>query len=272
MTSQVTNRRSARDRKPARSSHRGANKRKQGGSATARSARLQRQYKERLSLVGTFAAGFAHELTNPISSIEASADYALGTTDSERRQSLLRAIVADCARCRRKIESLSRFMATGMLEKRSVDLAVLVQRSIEMAKTEEAQLSPKVAIHSSARKISCDPIALEQVIANILKNAARAARDPCIAEITARRVGNHIRITCRDYGPGMKPDQLLRIFDPFYSTWRRRGGMGLGLTIARSLVEASGGRMKASSQLGSGSTFVVDLPITARRRRMSRSR
>jgi len=116
--------------------------------------------------------------------------------------------------------------------------------------------------------VHVDPARLCQVVRNIVANAIKFSEAGGRVEARSRRVGSHVEIGVADQGIGMAPDLLPRIFDRFQqadsSTTRRTGGMGIGLSIAKHIIEAHGGQIRAHSPgPGKGATFIVRLPIAA---------
>ena len=111
--------------------------------------------------------------------------------------------------------------------------------------------------------IEADAGQLERALANVLGNASRFAGDDPVV-VRARVAGRFITLRVSDHGPGIPKEELERVFEPFHRS-RERGeaGSGLGLAIARGFVEANGGRLRAESLPGQGTTFVFQLPVPA---------
>jgi len=105
-----------------------------------------------------------------------------------------------------------------------------------------------------------DATLIEQVLTNLLENAARLAPRPAEIEVSARIEGGAVCVAVADRGPGLKPEDLEKVFDKFYHD-RSSPGAGLGLAICRAIVKAHGGRIWAENQKGGGAVFLFTLPL-----------
>jgi CheY-like chemotaxis protein len=149
-----------------------------------------------------------------------------------------------------------------------VELATVVADAIELASPllEELAHNLVVAVPASGLVVDADPTRLSQVVANLLSNAAKYTPANGLITISAEVSDGRVRLSVRDTGAGIEPDFLPRIFDLFVqggqASDRAQGGLGLGLAIARNLVEMHGGTLSAESDgLGKGSTFTVELAL-----------
>lgn len=110
-----------------------------------------------------------------------------------------------------------------------------------------------------------DPDALQQVFGNLVENATKYGRSGEKVRIGARRTGQRVEFSVRDFGPGIPYEHQRRIFERFYRVDKARsresGGTGLGLSIARHIVNAHGGDIRVESELGRGATFAFSLPV-----------
>jgi len=114
-------------------------------------------------------------------------------------------------------------------------------------------------VEDGTPEVRADPDRLEQVVENLLANARRYSPEGSEVVLSARRAGDEVAIAVRDRGPGIRPEDRERIFDPFVRLGPGKG-LGIGLTIARTLVESMGGRLEVDAAPGGGSTFTVTLP------------
>jgi CheY-like chemotaxis protein len=153
------------------------------------------------------------------------------------------------------------------LRKEVVDLASVVDRTVEATRPliEDRRHELTVALPPEPVRLEADPTRLEQVLANLLNNAVKYTDHDGHIWLTARQEGGELVLRVRDTGVGIAPDMLARIFEPFVQSDRvlhhSRGGLGIGLTLVRSLVEIHGGTITAHSEgPGQGSEFVVCLP------------
>jgi two-component system sensor histidine kinase BaeS len=218
-------------------------------------------------------ADISHELRTPLTSIQGSLeglmDGVLPASTETYQQ-----IHSEAQRLNRLVndlQELSRVEARAFqLERGSVDVAGLIttvlKRLSPMAASRRVQLT--VASLQELPSLYADEDRLLQVLSNITSNAINYTPAGGNITLSARRVANDVEIEVTDTGAGIAPEHLPRIFDRFYridkSRSRQAGGSGIGLTIARALVEAHGGRIWAQSLgEGKGSTFVVVLPLNA---------
>ena len=115
--------------------------------------------------------------------------------------------------------------------------------------------------------LNIDPDRLAQVVGNLLSNALKYTPEDGAVSVSAAGSAGELLIRIKDTGPGIRPEEQERIFEPFYRSQEKRRfpqGLGLGLTIARDLVEAHGGRLELDSTPGSGSCFTIHLPVESR--------
>jgi len=221
---------------------------------------------EHLAALGTYAAGIAHELNNPIGTIALSAEYAVRTEDPERRAKLLDNIVANAQRCGRIVESVLRFAKDETTRKWSVDLNALIRQCVDLVKTYVGQerIVVDLDLNEPAAKIVCNPTEIEQVFVNLLRNAVEAHPGRCRVCIRCSLFERHARIVISDDGPGIAKANRDRVFDPFFSTRRGSGGSGLGLSITHRILTGHGGSIRLRSERGAGATFEIELPLEGR--------
>src|SRR5262249_5209255 len=153
------------------------------------------------------------------------------------------------------------------LRKEAVDLAPVVERAVEATRPliEDRQQTLTVDLPPEPVRLEADPTRLEQVLANLLHNAAKYTDHGGHVGLSARQEGGELVLWVKDTGVGIAPDMLARIFEPFVQSDRvlhhSQGGLGIGLTLVRRLVEKHGGTVTAHSDgPGQGSEFVVSLP------------
>jgi two-component system, OmpR family, phosphate regulon sensor histidine kinase PhoR len=217
-----------------------------------------------------FAANVSHELKTPLTVVHGFAETLLLEPDLSpgQRQHFAEAIVANATRMQRIVDDLldlSRIESGGWVPNPTwVDTAGLVR---DVFTTVESAAAGKglrlVADTGGAARVYADPTAVRQVLCNLVENAVRYTSVGTIVvatEADAQGVWIHVR----DTGVGIAPEHLSRIFERFYrvdaSRSRNEGGTGLGLAIVKHLVEAHGGRVRAESELGRGTTVSAFLP------------
>ncbi len=219
---------------------------------------------ERMAAVGQLAAGLSHEIDNPIGVIMGFAELLLEDTPPEdpRREDLAR-ILDESRRCKRIVRGLLDFSRPPALGVVPTDLAEALGQTVEAAKTQRLFRDVRINLDSSpVPKVMADPDRLRQVFMNLMINSAQAMPDGGNIDIKLRHeeAAGEVRISFCDSGPGISPENMERIFEPFYTTKRPGEGTGLGLPICVRLLEEHGGRVWVESASGKGATFTVSLP------------
>lgn len=220
---------------------------------------------ERLATIGKFAAGLAHEVRNPLASICTSVDILKESLNPpESLQRLMNNVVRESERLDRLISEFLNYARPRELTRQEEDLSQLTLGVIDLFRTEAAsrQCELTTSIEASVMA-SFDPDRLKQVLWNLLRNALEAVEPDARGRIhvTLRSREGWAQLSVTDSGRGIETEQQKRIFDPFFTTKER--GTGLGLPISHSIIEAHGGRMLISSQLGKGTEMTVLLPLRA---------
>ena len=239
--------------------------------ARAETARVQAETASRSK--DEFLAMLGHELRNPLAPIVTALEILrLRSQVPEREMGILKRQVQHLTRLVDDLLDVSR-ITRGKVEirKEPVELSAAVAKGIEMASPllEQRQHELTVEVSSDGLEVHGDPVRLSQVVANLLTNAARYT-EPCghIA-VRAWREGEEVALSVTDDGQGLSQELLPKVFDLFVqgprSIDRREGGLGIGLTLVKSLVTLHGGQVEARSDgPGKGSTFLVRLPALAR--------
>ena len=218
----------------------------------------------RISAMGTMASTLAHELNQPITAI---ANYMQGIenlleTPSMDDMPMIREAVADSAsealRAGQIVRRLREFVARGEVEKRVEDLPALIEEASQLALigARERGVSARFELDPTATPVLVDRVQTQQVLINLMRNAVEAMEDANTRELlvaTRNEEGGFVRVTVADSGPGISPESADRLFRAFESS--KPGGMGLGLSICRTIVEASGGRIWAEPRKGGGTSF-----------------
>ena len=208
----------------------------------------------------------SHDLRSPLTAITAAAGgLASPTLDDEQRRELTSVISDESARLSRLVDNLldlSRLQA-GSAEPRTdwCSLDEAVHGAIESVGAPpggfDVELDPDLPL------VEADAAQLERALANVLENSAHFAGSQPVV-VRGRLAGAFAILRVTDHGPGVPRDELERIFEPFYRSRDRAGaGSGLGLAIARGFLEANGGRIRAESLPGQGTSFVIQLPVPA---------
>jgi signal transduction histidine kinase len=227
----------------------------------AMSARLERDAAERRQLL----ADVSHELRTPLSVIQGNVEGILdGLYPADRAH--LEPILEETQLLERLVEDLRTLSLseTGVLRlhREPTDLGALLSESVAAfrAKADAASVTLALSLDDGLPNLEVDQSRLRQVIGNLLDNAVRLTPAGGSVRVRASASGPYaVEIDVQDTGPGIAPEVLPRIFDRFYRSGER-GGSGLGLPIARSLVEAHGGTIAAASEAGQGTRISIRLP------------
>lgn len=232
---------------------------------TLRATRAQLLQSEKLSAVGEFVAGVAHELNNPLTSVIGFAEL-LKTAKLEGRQAdYLNYIVKSSERCHKIVQGLLSFARQHPPERTMLDVNQMLEGVLELLAYEMRTSNIQIAreLRDGLPKLMGDGHQLQQVVLNILNNARQAieANQPS-GRILVRteQTSGKVRIVMQDDGPGIKPENLAKIFDPFFTTKPDGKGTGLGLSLCYGIVREHGGTISAHSEPGKGATFVIELP------------
>lgn len=242
--------------------------------------RMARQVEElhlrasRLAVVQELSASLAHEIKNPLASIRSAVEQ-VTDPDAEAgdRELLGRLIVRETDRLSRLLGEFNDFARVGVAERRPIDLGRLVREAVEVVsqRPEAADRAAfEVEVAPGLDDLWGDPDLVHRTLTNLMLNAVQVSQpDPVTVRVVADALGPDlvptdvasgvpVRIRVIDDGPGIAPDEIGRIFDPFYT--RRKGGSGMGLAIAHRAVQAHGGALLVSSTPGRGATFAIVLP------------
>jgi two-component system OmpR family sensor kinase/two-component system sensor histidine kinase BaeS len=229
-----------------------------GAAFNTMTERLEAHDRQRRELM----ADIAHELRTPLTVIQGRLEGLIDGVyprDDER----LAGVLEETRVLARLVEDL-RTLAnaeTGILtlQREPTELPPLLQDVVH-AVGAESKAVVRVDTPADLPTLNIDPVRIREVVANLLSNALRYTAEGGTVTISARRRDDRVTVAVRDTGAGISADDLPRVFDRFYKGRASRGS-GLGLTIARNLVVAHGGTIRAESQPGHGTTITFDLPI-----------
>lgn len=225
----------------------------------------------RVATMGELAASLAHELNQPLTAIMSNAQAALRITagdslDLDEVRDILSDIVADDRRAGQVIQRLRSLFRKGEFEKVEVDINDLVQEVVSLINSEAIirNVSIETILDRSLPPVPGDRIHLQQVIINFILNASEAMTDVDDAPrkiiiSTIKEDEQRVKVGIRDYGIGIIEGNFNQIIEPFYTT--KPEGMGMGLSINRSIIDAHFGRLWAENNPDRGTTFYFTLPI-----------
>jgi len=229
------------------------------------SRQMQLSQEQRLSEIGMLAAGVAHEIHNPLASIHlglASLSRATKENSSEKAHGYLRIIEGEIVRC---IDITSRLLKLSIPPSDKPELIVvndLVSNMLSLLNAEalKSNIDIVVEFNEQLRIIACDS-EVRMLVLNLAQNALHAMPEGGRLTVTGRLLGDTVTLTFQDTGVGIRPEDMSKVFDPF---WSRRAdniqGTGLGLSICQQILKHTGGEISVSSERGKGSRFIVTLP------------
>ena len=217
-------------------------------------ARLQRT--ERLATIGQCAGGIAHELRNPLNVVKTSVYYLLNARSptEEKKAEHLRRIERNVELADGVITSLSNFARMPVPELRPIRIEALLREVLELNPVGDA-IELELDCPDGLPPALGDSDQLRIVLGNLVRNAREAMPEGGRLAISACAPGEYVELSVADTGTGIPHDDLIRIMEPLYSTKAR--GLGLGLAIARSIVEKNHGMIEVASEPGRGSVFKV---------------
>lgn len=223
-------------------------------------------HKEKLAAVGQMASSVGHELRNPLGVIGNSAYYLnMKLKDADEKvKKHLGILQREVEQSNRIITDLLDFSRTASLSLERFQLNSIIRSSLDSISIPD-NLTVEKRLNEELPKILIDPVQIEQVFRRILINAVEAMPTGGKLEIRTGVAGNFAEIIFKDTGEGIDKEILQDIFDPLYTTKMKR--IGLGLTIAKSIVDMHKGRVEVKSKPGKGSTFTVKLPLNREKKK-----
>ena len=222
---------------------------------------------ERLASIGTLAAGIAHQINNPIGMILTGSQFALLCEDDDDAHELWRRTLHENAeqaeRCGRIVRSVLKFSRETGEDKVVYDANEAVARAYQLTTSYAAgeNASLELDLVDEELPLEMNLIEMEQVFVNIIRNAVEASPHGKPISVRTRRADDRVLIEVQDRGVGIPPEDVHRVFDPFFTRRLRSGGTGLGLSVAHGIVSDHGGEISVETEVGAGTTVRVELPI-----------
>lgn len=217
---------------------------------------------EQLAALGQLAAGVAHEVRNPLTSIKLLVQAEL-TESSKGGMSAedLKIIEQEVLRMERSLQSFLDYARLTDPERRMIDLATAVQSVMGLVRVRASQQRVMLQLNSpdNGVQVSADMNQMQQVLLNLMLNALDAMPQGGRITVTLTSTADHAELTVDDTGPGISTSMASRLFQPFATT--KETGLGLGLVMARRIVEAHLGEMSVESNKGAGARFRIRLPF-----------
>jgi len=222
---------------------------------------------DKLSSIGLLAAGVAHEVNTPLAVISTYAQMlAKQISEDEQKSKLLDKIAKQTFRASEIVNSLLSFSRTSTTEFVEVDVSKVIQETLNLVEHQLRKSAIEVKLDTPAvmPPVKGNAGKLQQVFLNLFLNARDAMEAGGTLAIRAWSEDGFARIDVADNGQGIQPENLARIYDPFFTTKGARKGTGLGLSVTYGIVREHGGSIEVESRPGAGSRFRVELPLMSR--------
>jgi signal transduction histidine kinase len=221
----------------------------------------EREQRKQLAIIGEMAARIAHEIKNPLASIQTGIQLLESQVAEDGKQkTYYERLRGEIQRVDKILKGLLTYAREDYLELKAVKVEQVIKRFHELfqptARKEKIKLQLKIA--ESLPEIRVDEHKLEQVLWNLCLNAVQASKAGDSINLDVSKSNDGIKITIQDQGIGIPEDSLKKIFQPFFST--RTHGSGLGLAISKKIVELHKGKLKIESELNKGTTAMIYLP------------
>jgi PAS domain S-box-containing protein len=235
--------------------------------------RLEVTHLSRVNMLGELSGGIAHEINQPLTAILSNAQagqrfLASTPVDIQELQAIFDDIVKEDKRASEIIRRLRRLFTAGEVQRQSVDMNALIRDTVHMLQSDliSRHVACTTDLSPDLPAVNADPVQLQQVLINLLMNATEAMeRQPAGTRrvvVTSRVVSEDgVQVTVMDAGPGLAAGDAERVFQAFYST--KVKGMGLGLSVCRTIVQAHGGRIWARPDSPAGAHFAFCIPVAA---------
>jgi len=220
---------------------------------------------EKLSSLGRLVAGIAHDLKNILMSVNGYAHLLMICTDESKREDLAKKLSKATDVCTSMVKDLLSFARQQKLEKEMCNLNDVVNESVELASKQfedEPTLRVETELTEPLPPVKLDQFKVIRAFTNIITNGMQAMRESTSEGMLTIRTsveGDRVRIIFSDTGPGIPEEDLLKVFDPFFSTKKEGMGTGLGLSLCHGIITGHGGDIWAESEVGKGATFIVEL-------------
>lgn len=231
------------------------------------------EHTNRMASIGRLAAGVAHEINNPLAIINEKAGlirdlftYKKEYAEDVRLVGIVDSIISSVERCGTITKRLLGFARHIDVRVEQIRFGKLVEEVLGFLhkEAEYRSITIDLRIDDQLPEFESDRGKLQQILLNLVNNAFQAMNDGGRLEVAADRYGRDaIRFIVKDNGCGIPEADRKRIFEPFFSTKKKRGGTGLGLSITYGLVQELGGEMTVESEVGKGTTFAITLPLQA---------
>lgn len=217
---------------------------------------------QRSSLVSQIAVTVAHQLRNPLSVVLGFAEMMSKGLPPDQYAEAVSRILRNSIRCKDIVENLLDFGKGTPLERRPVDFEDLIKKSVRIRMTPAQDRLITWKFSEKPTPVACVPEQLAQVLYSLLQNALKVAKECIVFAVEVK--GDYVRLRIVDDGPGIPISDRDRVFEPFYTTYRNEGAVGLGLSLARAVASDYGGSLTISAPAQDeprGTCLIFQLPI-----------
>jgi len=219
---------------------------------------------EKLALVGKLAAGIAHEINNPLTSVLTFSNLMLEQCPpSDPRHEKLKLMARETNRARTIVRQLLNFGRETVIKPEKININQPITEIADSLAAQDAfkGIELQMKLGAGLPEVDADPAQIGQVVMNILLNAIHSITPPGRIEVVTRKAENSVEIVFQDTGAGIPEENIHKIFDPFFTTKDASKGTGLGLAVSYGIIKKHGGEIEITSTVGKGSIFIVRLPI-----------
>jgi len=219
----------------------------------------------RLATLGQLAAGVAHEINNPLGGIMVYSHLLLEDLPADDPHAAnVRKMIREADRCKKIVKGLLDYSRQDGPQKEIADANAVLSAALNLVTQlgEFGKVTVRKNLSAQLPKVNMDVSQMEQVFANILLNAAQAMNGDGELDVStyACNEGNRVVVSISDTGPGIAPEHLKQVFEPFFTSKQGGQGTGLGLAISHGIVKKHGGTIRAANNTTRGATFFVELP------------
>ncbi len=230
-------------------------------------------HSDRLASLGQLSASVAHEINNPVSGVlnlsmllqRMLKDDGIPPNRIEEFRKYLSQVVNETARVGRIVSDLLAFSRRSKPQRTPADLNKIVKMTLSLVqhKMKLSNVTVEQNLREDLPAAACDASQVQQVVLNLLLNAAEATQSKADRRVTVSTEAGpgEVRLLVTDNGEGIQPENLTKIFDPFFTTKAEGKGVGLGLAVSYGIIQAHGGDIEVKSEVGEGATFIVSLPL-----------
>jgi PAS domain S-box-containing protein len=223
---------------------------------------------EKMAAIGQLAASVAHEINNPLTGVLSFAEeLKKDTEDLDPNNPIIKdydVIIREAIRCREIVSKLLDYARVEQSRRRPMNINTVIDRSAGLVKKQVLfhGIEFENDLSDNLPEVPCDPTQMQQIFLNLIINAGEAINGQGKITLSSRLSGEgrFVEGLVTDNGPGISPDIIDKIFEPFFSTKGSRG-TGQGLSVVKAIIEQQGGMIKVDSQVGKGTTFTVSMPV-----------